>query len=140
MLFISSRNFFLALLISLFSITGFAQQASEQSPADVKAAEPSKAELAIDSINQDIVDLTQSLKTAAGDERDAIQLQLFQKNEDLRSQLAIAVNSKSISEPVLLKQIKQQIQYSQGARSYLDEKIKAINEQINDAKLKINSR
>ncbi|GAK84967.1 hypothetical protein JCM19238_2547 [Vibrio ponticus] len=128
------------MLISLFSITGFAQQASEQSPADVKAAEPSKAELAIDSINQDIVDLTQSLKTAAGDERDAIQLQLFQKNEDLRSQLAIAVNSKSISEPVLLKQIKQQIQYSQGARSYLDEKIKAINEQINDAKLKINSR
>nr|WP_228481292.1 mechanosensitive ion channel family protein [Vibrio fluminensis] len=86
------------------------------------------------SINQDIADLGNNLKNATGDQRDAIQLQLFQKNEDLRSQLTLAINNKSVPEATLLKQVKQQILYSQGARSYLDDKIKQINQQINDAK------
>ncbi len=127
MSFFFSKRLFLTLLLSVFSFSLFAQQEAAQ-------PEPSKAELAIESINQDIVDLTQSLKTATGDERDAIQLQLFQKNEDLRSQLALAVSHKSLPEKMLLKNVKMQIQYSQGARSYLDEKIKVINQQINEAK------
>ncbi|MEF1295667.1 mechanosensitive ion channel protein MscS, partial [Vibrio parahaemolyticus] len=50
----------------------------------------SEAEASIDSLNIDIVDLSQSLSQTAGDERDALQLQLFQKNEELRNQLASA--------------------------------------------------
>ncbi|HAS63327.1 MAG TPA: mechanosensitive ion channel protein MscS [Vibrio sp.] len=127
MSFMFSKNFYLALVISLFSFTASAQPENA-------VPQPSKTELAIESINQDIVDLSKSLASATGDDRDAIQLQLFQKNEDLRSQLAIAVNHNGLSPPVLLKQIKQQIAYSQGARKYLDEKIQQLNVQINEAK------
>ncbi|MBA5762431.1 mechanosensitive ion channel [Vibrio sp. 404] len=127
MSFIFSKNFYLALIISLFSFAVVAQPETTESL-------PSKTELAIESINQDIVDLSKSLASATGDDRDAIQLQLFQKNEDLRSQLAVAVNNNSLSKAILLKQIKQQIAYSQGARKYLDETIKRLNEQINEAK------
>ncbi|MGF1910367.1 mechanosensitive ion channel [Vibrio kasasachensis] len=127
MSFIFSKNFYLALVISLFCFAVAAQ-------AENVAPQSSKAELAIELINQDIVDLSQSLVSATGDDRDAIQLQLFQKNEDLRSQLAVAVNHESLSKSVLLKQIQQQIKYSQGARKYLDDKIKQLNEQINEAK------
>jgi len=127
MSFMFSKNFYLALVISLFSFTASAQPENA-------VPQPSKTELAIESINQDIVDLSKSLASATGDDRDAIQLQLFQKNEDLRSQLAIAVNHNGLSPPVLLKQIKQQIAHSQGARKYLDEKIQQLNVQINEAK------
>jgi len=127
MSFMFSKNFYLALVTSLFSFTVSAQPENA-------VPQPSKTELAIESINQDIVDLSKSLASATGDDRDAIQLQLFQKNEDLRSQLAIAVNHNGLSPPVLLKQIKQQIAYSQGARKYLDEKIQQLNVQINEAK------
>ncbi|WP_162046770.1 mechanosensitive ion channel family protein [Vibrio taketomensis] len=129
------RNLLLLPILALWlSFSAVAQTDTAATPPQQAEPQHSKAELAIASINQDIADLSKSLATATGDERDAIQLQLFQKNEDLRSQLAIAVNDKSLSEPVLKKQIQQQIKYAQSARKYLDNKIKELNEQINEAK------
>ncbi|ANU35897.1 Small-conductance mechanosensitive channel [Vibrio scophthalmi] len=122
-----SKKIFLAVFISFFSFSVFAEQAVEE-------PQFSKTELAIRSINQDIVDLSHSLESASGDERDAIQLQLFQKNEELRAKLAAAVSSGSLDEAELLKQVNIQKQYAKGATAYLDNKIKLINEQIDSAK------
>ncbi|KII77117.1 mechanosensitive ion channel domain-containing protein [Vibrio renipiscarius] len=127
MSFIFSKPFFLTLVISFFSLSAFAEQATD-------APQLSKTELAIQSINQDIVDLSQSLASSTGDERDAIQLQLFQKNEELRTKLASAVSHGGLTEAALLKQISIQKRYASGATEYLDAKIKELSLQIDSAK------
>ncbi len=86
--------------------------------------EPSAAEISIDNLNREIVDLSQSLSQASGDERDALQLQLFQKNEELRSQLASAIERETISRDKLILLVKKQEQYSEDATNYLSEKNK----------------
>lgn len=96
--------------------------------------EPSAAEISIDNLNREIVDLSQSLSQASGDERDALQLQLFQKNEELRSQLASATERETISRDKLILLVKKQEQYSEDATNYLSEKIKKVVEDLNKAK------
>ncbi|HHF2967811.1 TPA: mechanosensitive ion channel domain-containing protein [Vibrio alginolyticus] len=96
--------------------------------------EPSAAEISIDNVNREIVDLSQSLSQASGDERDALQLQLFQKNEELRSQLASAIERETISRDKLILLVKKQEQYSEDATNYLSEKIKKVVEDLNKAK------
>ncbi|ENP8394202.1 mechanosensitive ion channel [Vibrio alginolyticus] len=96
--------------------------------------EPSAAEISIDNLNREIVDLSQSLSQASGDERDALQLQLFQKNEELRSQLALAIERETISRDKLILLVKKQEQYSEDATNYLSEKIKKVVEDLNKAK------
>ena len=127
MSFIFSKRLFLAVIIGFFSISAFA----EPEPSEPQL---SKTELAIQAINQDIVDLTHSLASSSGDERDAIQLQLFQKNEELRSKLAAAVSHGGLDDAELLKQINIQKKYAQGATEYLDKKIKQLSKQIDSAK------
>ncbi|BCG12339.1 mechanosensitive ion channel [Vibrio sp. Vb5031] len=96
--------------------------------------EPSAAKISIDNLNREIVDLSQSLSQASGDERDALQLQLFQKNEELRSQLASAIERETISRDKLILLVKKQEQYSEDATNYLSEKIKKVVEDLNKAK------
>ncbi|HHF3248000.1 TPA: mechanosensitive ion channel domain-containing protein [Vibrio alginolyticus] len=96
--------------------------------------EPPAAEISIDNLNREIVDLSQSLSQASGDERDALQLQLFQKNEELRSQLASAIERETISRDKLILLVKKQEQYSEDATNYLSEKIKKVVEDLNKAK------
>ncbi|ELI1597080.1 mechanosensitive ion channel [Vibrio alginolyticus] len=96
--------------------------------------EPSAAEISIDNLNREIVDLSQSLSQVSGDERDALQLQLFQKNEELRSQLASAIERETISRDKLILLVKKQEQYSEDATNYLSEKIKKVVEDLNKAK------
>ncbi|MDA0422690.1 mechanosensitive ion channel [Vibrio alginolyticus] len=96
--------------------------------------EPSAAEISIDNLNREIVDLSQSLSQASGDEPDALQLQLFQKNEELRSQLASAIERETISRDKLILLVKKQEQYSEDATNYLSEKIKKVVEDLNKAK------
>ncbi|GAK17473.1 LOW QUALITY PROTEIN: small-conductance mechanosensitive channel [Vibrio sp. JCM 19053] len=97
--------------------------------------EPSAAEISIDNLNREIVDLSQSLSQASGDERDALQLQLFQKNEELRSQLASAIERETISRDKLILLVKKnKNQYSEDATNYLSEKIKKVVEDLNKAK------
>ncbi|MGR5133476.1 mechanosensitive ion channel family protein [Vibrio alfacsensis] len=119
------------LLSALFFIAGsflvHATESAEMSPVSV-------AEASIDNINQDIVDLSQNLKQASGDERDALQLQLFQKNEELRKRLATAVDHKSIPNEKLIELVKTQERYSKGTFSYLSERVQVLNEEINKAK------
>ncbi|CAH1571934.1 mechanosensitive ion channel family protein [Vibrio rotiferianus] len=119
------------LTIVMASLSTFIAQATE-SAAEVPKV--SAAEQAIDSINTDIIDLSETLKQASGDERDALQLQLFQKNEELRSRLATAIDHESIPHSKLLELVRTQEKYSVGATAYLDEKIKTLLVEINKAK------
>ena len=103
------------ILIVLFSLCSVFAHA-EQNEQEIN---PSKTELAINSINSDIADLSRSLTSASGDDRDAIQLQLFHKNEELRAKLALAVQSGDLPEAFLLTQIQKQKKYTQGATCLL---------------------
>lgn len=119
------------LTIVMASMSTFIVQATE---SETEAPTVSAAEQAIDSINTDIIDLSETLKQASGDERDALQLQLFQKNEELRGRLATAIDHESIPHSKLLELVRTQEKYSVGATAYLDEKIKTLLVEINKAK------
>ncbi|WP_371860742.1 mechanosensitive ion channel domain-containing protein [Vibrio sagamiensis] len=99
-----------------------------------QSAEMSPAEQAIVKLKNVIADLSQSLQQVSGEERDALQLQLFQKNEELSNRIASAINHKTIPHEELIALVKTQEQYSDGSMSYLNDKIKALNEEINTAK------
>jgi len=126
----------LLLLITFLALSSysFLVQATESGDAIAKLPKVSAAEKAINNINQDIIDLSESLKLASGDERDALQLQLFQKNEELRSRLLTAINNKSIPHEQLIKLVQIQEKYSKDSVAYLDDKIKKSNEDLNSTK------
>ncbi|PMO54064.1 hypothetical protein BCT07_17210 [Vibrio breoganii] len=56
---------------------------------------------------------------SSGETTDALQLKLFQKNEELRAVLATAVNRGSLPEKELITQIELQKDYSKSATDYL---------------------
>ena len=126
----------LVVLFTVLALTmsSFTVRATESSEAPAEAPTVSAAEQAIDNINKDIIDLSETLKLASGDERDALQLQLFQKNEELRSRLSTAISNKSIPHEQLIKLVQTQEKYSEGAVAYLDDKIKTLNGELNSAK------
>lgn len=113
--------------IFAYSLTSFAE---DQTPS----APPSRVEKQIEQINTDLKELSDTLSISSGETTDAIQLKLFQKNEELRAALETAVNQNSLPKEQLIAQIEQQQQYSKGATTYLEEKIKAINVKIDTAK------
>ena len=118
----------LLLLLSLmfsFSVLS-AQEAVVQST--------SRSEIAINKINTDLKELSDTLTISSGDEKDALQLKLFQKNEELRSALSTAVSQGSMPKDALIAQVEQQQVYSQGAALYLEDKIKTLNIEIDKAK------
>ncbi|EDP59240.1 mechanosensitive ion channel family protein [Vibrio sp. AND4] len=119
----------LALTMSSFIVR--ATESLETAKADPAA---SSAERAIEHIYKNIIGLSETLKQASGDERDALQLQLFQKNEELRNRLASAINSKSIPNERLIWFVQTQEKYSEAAVAYIDDKIKTLNEELNSAK------
>lgn len=122
------------LTMLVLSMSASIVHATESGDATAELPKVSAAEKAIDNINQDIINLSESLKVASGDERDALQLQLFQKNEELRSRLSSAISSKSIPHEQLIKLVQTQEKYSEDAVAYLDDKIKMLNGELNSAK------
>lgn len=109
------------------------------SPLSIAAQEApvvsiSSTQTAFNKINNDLKELTDTLASSSGDEKDALQLKLFQKNEELRTVLSNAVRQGSLPKEQLIAQVQMQQSYSKGATLYLDEKIKALNIKIDDAK------
>ncbi|KHD24946.1 mechanosensitive ion channel protein MscS [Vibrio caribbeanicus] len=115
------------LLAAMLSFSVFAAQ-------EVTEPVKSEAQLNIETINSDLKDLSDALMNASGEEKDALQLKLFQKNEDLRSALSAAINRDSIPKNELVRQVEMQQKYSQNASVFLEEKIKTLSEKINTAK------
>ncbi|NVD06252.1 mechanosensitive ion channel [Vibrio sp. JPW-9-11-11] len=116
--------FFVALLMS---VTTHANE--ELSPPS-----PSKDALALQTLNSELKDLTDSLNSASGDEKDALQLKLFQKNEELRAQLNNAIRNQSMDKATLIAHVEMQQTYTSNATVYLESKIKALNLKIDEAK------
>nr|PMH82171.1 mechanosensitive ion channel protein MscS [Vibrio sp. 10N.286.48.B7] len=103
--------------------------------ASVEAeSEQSKEQLALDRVNREIQELADSLKHSTGDQKDAIQFRLFNKNNELREVINTAVDKGVLPKPLLLEQVILQQQYTQGAKTYLEDKIKSANESFNSAK------
>jgi small conductance mechanosensitive channel len=121
-------SYLLLSLLSVFTAITFSSSVDAQS-----AVASSKEERAITQINEDITSLTKSLSNVSGGEKDALQLKLFQKNSELRATLATAIDRKSLSQQELIKQVRSQQRYTQGATLYLEGKIKSLNEQIDTA-------
>ncbi|MBR9790032.1 MAG: mechanosensitive ion channel protein MscS, partial [Vibrionaceae bacterium] len=119
---------FLSLFIVMMN-PEFVNAAEKQEQPAVSAAEAS-----IDNLNIDIIDLTQSLNQQNGDERDALQLQLFQKNQQLRAQLATAIAKESIPHDKLVQLVKTQQKYVEDATDYLASKTKSVTEKLNTAR------
>ncbi|MEF1290801.1 mechanosensitive ion channel family protein [Vibrio sp. M260118] len=102
--------------------------------ASQEPVQPSKQELEIERISDELSELVDSVETVTGGEKDALQLKLFQKNESLRGALHTAVRKGSLSNDKLLDQIKRQQEYVDNARHYLEGKIKTLNAEIDSAK------
>ncbi|MCG9579254.1 mechanosensitive ion channel family protein [Vibrio tubiashii] len=121
------RAFAVGLVISfgfLFGTGAYASQEGDQL---------SKQEREIANITSEFTELVDSIETATGGEKDALQLKLFQKNESLRAALQAAVRKGTIPTDKLIAHIKMQQTYVNGAMSYLEEKIKLLNAEIDSA-------
>ena len=114
-------------LVVMFSCNSLAEEA-------VATMSTSRIEHELNKVNKDLKELSDALAISSGDTTDALQLKLFQKNEELRAILATAVNQNSIPKEELIAQIEIQKSYSKGANTYLEEKIKALNAKIDAAK------
>nr|WP_242456534.1 mechanosensitive ion channel family protein [Vibrio mediterranei] len=95
---------------------------------------PPKAQVALDKINAEIRDLSESLKASSGDQKDAIQFRLFNKNNELRDVIGSAVESNDLPKDMLIEQVRFQQKYTEGAKTYLEDKLKTVGEQFNNAK------
>lgn len=87
----------LGLMVVVSAFTSYSVRASAESP--------SKAEQTLEKINLDLKELSDALLTSTGQDKDALQLKLFQKNEELRSALASAIERDSLPKQTLISQV-----------------------------------
>ncbi|GMQ46441.1 mechanosensitive ion channel family protein [Vibrio sp. 10N] len=120
----------LTLIIVFFS--GFLYAESESAQAASPAA--TKAESALKRVNAEIRELSESLKVTTGDQKDAIQFRLFNKNNELREVIGNAIDADTLPKEMLIEQVRIQQQYTVGAKAYLEKKIEVVSEQFNAAK------
>lgn len=119
---------FVVFVMSMMSGIALAQ---DDTPTRVP---PPKAQVALDKINAEIRDLSESLKASSGDQKDAIQFRLFNKNNELRDVIGSAVESNDLPKDMLIEQVRFQQKYTEGAKTYLEDKLKTVGEQFNSAK------
>ncbi|WP_281544467.1 mechanosensitive ion channel domain-containing protein [Grimontia sp. SpTr1] len=123
---------FLLLLFS-FSFVSFAN-AETSPPAAATPSAASQWQSQIDNLNKELGDLVALQSKASGEDKLALQLQMFQKNEELRSIIASGVKNDSFDRAFLIKQIKQQQKYANQGVKYLVERSSKLSEQLSEAK------
>ena len=115
---------FLCLLLLFISHLSFAQ--TEASPYETS---PYIEQL--NSLNQEIKTLQQESENLTGTAQNVVHQQLLTKNDDLRDTLSSLINETPIeAKPLLLKQVKQQIQFVKEASNYLDKQINLFQAQL----------
>ncbi|WP_414930731.1 mechanosensitive ion channel domain-containing protein [Vibrio mimicus] len=97
------------------------------------AAPLSELETEIDQTKQYINELSETLSQATGDVRDALQLQLFQKNAELRKSLAKAVEERSIAKEKLIGLVTIQQTYTEEANRYISERLNSLDGNLEKA-------
>ncbi len=80
---------FLSLFLVCFSGTLFAESESAQTASPAAT----KVEAALKRVNGEIRDLSEQLKVTTGDQKDAIQFRLFNKNNELREVIGNAIDA-----------------------------------------------
>lgn len=93
----------------------------------------SELENEIEQAKQYISELSVTLDQATGDVRDALQLQLFQKNAELRKSLAKAVEDNVIAKDKLIDWVKTQHAYTEEANRYITERLNSIDSNLAQA-------
>lgn len=117
----------------LFLPPAYADQAPAPTEQSVTSSDTSLLAHQIARTKQYIQTLVESLEQAKGDDKDAIQLQLFNKNEELRELLADAINQQSLDNPQLVQLVTAQRRYTQDAYQYITVRLNTLNEQITQA-------
>ncbi|WP_374144796.1 mechanosensitive ion channel domain-containing protein [Vibrio sp. NTOU-M3] len=128
--FFSGRGMFLPVLLTFICLFSLPSWAEEQEEPEI----PLTAEQRIEQVNQDLRELVESLNAAKGVDKDAIQLQLFQKNEELREEIAKAVGADGVTNTLLVEQVRLQQKYSEHARVYIERKLEKLSTELDDAK------
>ncbi|MCL9774971.1 mechanosensitive ion channel family protein [Vibrio methylphosphonaticus] len=127
---VNVQSILLLFIIGLNSVLfshAYAQTESE-------AVRSTKEQREFDRVNREIKDLAESLKLSTGDQKDAIQFRLFNKNNELREIIATGVDNNALPKAVLIAQVALQQEYTEGAKAYLEDKIKKTTEKFNAAK------
>ena len=91
-----AQRLLVVIVICLFSLLAHAQQ-------ELDASTVSQAELEIERVNNELIDLSESLLEIEGDQKEALQLQLFHKNEALRVLLKSAIGKESVHQNKLIE-------------------------------------
>ena len=121
-----AQRFLLATVICLFSLLAHAQQ-------ELNASSVSQAELEIERVNKEFIELSDSLLDIEGDRKEALQLQLYHKSGALRVLLKSAISKQSVHQDKLIELITSQQEYAQEAAKYLEDRLKALDETIKHA-------
>lgn len=108
-------------------------QQTEVSQSKPETSVTSKVEERLTNAENELKDLSESLKQTQGEQREAIQLQLFNKNNELRDVIGEAINSKSLSSKELTERVKVQQNYVAGAKDFLEKKISSLEQSIDKA-------
>ncbi len=121
-----AQRFLLAIVICLFSLLAHGQQ-------ELNASSVSQAELEIERVNKEFIELSDSLLDIEGDRKEALQLQLYHKSGALRVLLKSAISKQSVHQDKLIELINSQQEYAQEAAKYLEDRLKALDETIKHA-------
>lgn len=106
---------------------------TESDSTGIVAEPPSELENEIDETKRYINELSVTLGQATGDVRDALQLQLFQKNAELRKSLARAVEEKNIAKEKLIELVNIQQTYTEEANRYISERLNSLDGDLEKA-------
>ncbi|PKF49317.1 mechanosensitive ion channel domain-containing protein [Enterovibrio nigricans] len=122
----------ISLLLLALSPSSYAD--SEPAPLTTQAAPGVRAEDQITQLNRDLGQLVTIQKQSTGEDKLALQLQMFQKNVQLRSLIGSLVKDSSVDKTFLIKQIQQQDTYSDQGIKYLTQRTTKLSEDLSAAK------
>ncbi|WP_371378704.1 mechanosensitive ion channel domain-containing protein [Thalassotalea aquiviva] len=138
-------RFYLLFAFTLLILSTLAQ-AQDSSPSETQNNDQKQTEMAslskeINESTEEIKELSLALKSATGEEYDAIQLRLYQKNMALRASIETAIDEEVFEPKVLQQMVKGQANYTERAMTYIEgkflEKVNEINTAELDAKLSL---
>ncbi len=136
--FITARLSWIALLL-LMASSVFASNPpqvelrTESNPEPMAVETPSELENDIDQTKLYINELSVTLSQATGDVRDALQLQLFQKNAELRKNIAKALEEKTMAKDKLVELVNIQQTYTEEANRYISERLNSLDGNLEKA-------
>lgn len=107
------------------------ETAPSAAPAASSAFEQWKAQ--VNTLHKELEDLAALQNSASGEDKLALQLQMFQKNAELRSLLAAGVKNSDYDRAYLIELVKQQQQYDNQGMKYLSERSTQLSEELSNA-------